>query len=77
MDDVVGSVDEEMWSSSACDLQDASAIDEGKQFGNISAVGYVDEEPEAKPPLPLSPFRVRIGKRGRSGNEMRVTRAFM
>ena len=41
---VVGTVDEEIWSSSAWDQQDASAIDEAEQFDNISAVGYVDEE---------------------------------
>ena len=44
MSDVVGSVDEEIWSSSAWDQQDALAIDEAEQFDNISAVGYVDDE---------------------------------
>ena len=50
MSDVVGSVDEEIWSSSAWDQQDASAIDEAEQFDNISPVGYVDEELQARQP---------------------------
>jgi hypothetical protein len=42
MSDVVGTVDKEIWSSSAWDhQQDASesAIDEAEQFDNISTVG--------------------------------------
>jgi hypothetical protein len=51
MSDVVGTVDEEIWSSSAWDQQDASAIDEAEQFDNISTIGYVDdEELQARPP---------------------------
>ena len=45
---VVGTVDEEIWSSSGWDQQDALAIDEAEQFDNISTVGYVDEE-QARP----------------------------
>ena len=37
-------VDEEIWSSSAWDQQDALAIDEAEQFDNISTVGYVDDD---------------------------------
>ena len=68
MSDVVGTVDEGIWGSSAWDQQDASAIDEAEQFDNISTVGYVDEELQARPPTTV----LRIGKGGRSGNEMRI-----
>jgi len=47
-DNVVGAVDEEIWSSSAWDQQDALAIDEAEQFDNISTVGYLDDE-QARP----------------------------
>ena len=67
VDDVVYSVDEEIWSLSACDLQDASAIDEAEQFDNISAVGYVDEEPEAKPPTTAKP----VSSSNRKGRQKR------
>ena len=51
MSDVVGTVDEEIWGSSAWDQQDASAIDEAEQFDNISTVGYMDdEEIQTRPP---------------------------
>ena len=42
--DVVGTVDEEIWSSNGWDQQDALAVDEAEQFDNISTVGYLDEE---------------------------------
>ena len=47
--DVVGTVDEEIWNSNGWDQQDALAIDEAEQFDNISAVGYLDEEQQARP----------------------------
>jgi hypothetical protein len=52
---VVGTVDEEIWSSSGWDQQDALATDEAEQFDNISMVGYVDEgqaRPAAAAPSP-------------------------
>ena len=55
MSDVVGTVDEEIWGSSAWDQQDASAIDEAEQFDNISTVGYVDEELQARPSTTVLP----------------------
>ena len=55
MSDVVGTVDEEIWGSSAWDQQDALAIDEAEQFDNISTVGYVDEELQARPSTTVLP----------------------
>ena len=64
MSDVVGTVDEEIWSSSAWDQQDASAIDEAEQFDNISAVGYVDDELQGRPPTTVKPVS-SLNRKGR------------
>lgn len=62
--DVVGRVDEEIWSVNAWDQQDALAIDEAEQFDNISTVGYVDEEPEqARPTTTTAVMPVLTPKR--------------
>lgn len=51
--DVVGTVDEEIWSANGWwDQQDALAIDEAEQFDNISVVGYLDEEQQQQQPRP-------------------------
>jgi len=69
MGDVVGTVDEEIWSLSAWDQQDASAIDEAEQFDNISTVGYVDEEvvqaPARPPTTTVVPVVVSSNRKGR------------
>ena len=58
-DEVVGTVDEEIWSLNGWDQEDALAIDEAEQFvDNISTVGYLPDEEEqqqAKPCAVVSP----------------------
>ena len=64
-------IDEEIWSSSAWDQQDASAIDEAEQFDSISAVGYLDEEqPTRSAPSP-APAVMPILNSKRKGRQKR------
>ena len=71
MSDVVGTVDEEIWSSSAWDQQDASAIDEAEQFDNISTVGYVDEELVQAPARPSPTTAMPVVSSNRKGRQKR------
>jgi hypothetical protein len=72
MSDVVGTLDEEIWSSSAWDQQDASAIDEAEQFDNISTVGYVDEElVQQARPSPTTVMPVVVSSNSRKGRQKR------